>query len=91
MTITDVKESSIYWVNGEKVVSFMAPRNTKLARKVLRLADSKPDDVKIDRVNDDGTVFAHFPLKYLKITPPREMSDEQKSMMAERMKRGRNE
>lgn len=90
MKVKDVKENSIYWINGEKVVSFTAPSNTKLARKVLRLADSKPDDVKIDRVNDDGTIFAHFPLKYLKITPPRELSDEQKAVIAEQMKRGRN-
>lgn len=87
MRMTDVKENSIYWINGEKVVSFTAPQNTKLTRKVLKLADLKPDDVKIDKVNDDGTIFAHFPLRYLKINPPKELSEERKAALAEQMRR----
>ena len=40
--------------------------------------------MKIIKTNDDGTILAKLPLKFLKISPPRKVSDEQREQMRER-------
>ena len=35
--------------------------------------------------NPDGSIVAHIPTKWVKISAPRKMSDEQREMLAERL------
>lgn len=61
-----------------------------LINRILRFKQQKPDDVKIIAMpeNNDGCLYCTVPAKWLKITPPvkRELSDEQRAEMANRMK-----
>lgn len=53
-----------------------------------KVPDQKnPEDVKIIIENNDGSIFAHIPINYIKISPPRKVSDEQKEVASERFKR----
>ena len=52
--------------------------------KVRKLAEQYPEDVKI--ISDmDGVLVAHVPTKFVKISAPRRVSDEQKEKMASRL------
>lgn len=62
------------------------PTGTALKSKLLRLADEHPDDVRILKINGDGSIFAHISVSYVKISPPRQVSDEQKEAASERFK-----
>ena len=83
----ELRECSIYWINGEKTASITVPSFNSYGRKILKLAESRPDEVKIVRRNEDGSIFAHIPVKFLKINAPRILTDEQRAEMSERGKR----
>ena len=51
--------------------------------KVKQLADTHKE-VKILAENEDGTILAKLPIKYLKLSPPRQVSEEQREQMRER-------
>lgn len=52
--------------------------------KVRRLAEQYPDDVQI--ISDmEGVLVAHIPTKFVKISAPRRVSDEQKEEMSRRL------
>lgn len=52
--------------------------------KVKKLAE-KNTEVEIVRENSDGTLLAHLPLKYVKLSAPRQMTEEQKEQARERL------
>lgn len=81
----DYKEFSIYWIKGEKTASITLPSASSLGRKVLKLAESYPDDVKLDKINDDDSIMAHIPVKYIKIAAPRNITDEQRAAARDRL------
>ena len=55
--------------------------------KVRKLAEEKPDECQIVTENKDGSIVAHFPVKWLKIRPPMDISEERRKEMAERFAR----
>lgn len=81
-----MNEFSIEWIKGAEYAGVTVPSGTALKSKLLRLADKKPDEVKIIAENNDGSLFAHIPVNYVKISPPRQVSDEQKEAASERFK-----
>lgn len=81
-----MNEFAIEWVKGAEYAGVTVPLGTALKLKLLRLAEEYPDDVKIMAENDDGFIFAHIPVRYIKISPPKKMSDEQKETASERFK-----
>lgn len=81
-----MNEFSIEWVKGADYAGVTVPSGTALKSKLLRLADEHPDDVKILKVNEDGSIFAHIPVTYVKVSPPRQISEEQKEAASERFK-----
>ena len=82
-----MNEFSIEWIKGSEYAGVTVPSGTALKSKLLKLADQNPDDVKIIVINDDGSLFAHVPVNYVKISPPRKVSDEQKEAASERFKK----
>lgn len=82
----NMNEFAIEWVKGSNYAGVTVPTGTALKSKLLRLADEHPDDVKILKINEDGSIFAHIPVSYVKISPPRQVSDEQKEAASERFK-----
>ena len=81
-----MNEFSIEWVKGAEYAGVTVPSGTALKSKLLRLAEQNPDNVKIIAGNKDGSLFAHVPVKYIKISPPRQVSDEQKEAASERFR-----
>lgn len=81
-----MNEFSIEWIKGAEYAGVTAPSGTALKSKLLRLAKEKPDEVKVIAINQDGSVFAHVPVTYIKVSPPRQVSDEQKEAASERFK-----
>ena len=82
----DGRENVIEWLNGQDRVSCTVSQK-RLVNQLKRLAEQYPDEVQIDDINKDGTVFAHAPLKWVNIKKPRqvEMSDERKDMLRMRL------
>lgn len=81
-----MNEFSIEWIKGAEYAGVTVPSGTALKSKLLKLAENNPDDVKIVVVNKDGSVFAHIPINYIKISPPKKVSDEQRERASERFK-----
>ena len=72
-----VTENVIEWLYGDKTVTLTLTTG-RLKNKVLKLKEEYPEEVEIIRKNDDGSILAHLPLKWIKISPPRKMTEEQR-------------
>lgn len=81
-----MNEFVIEWVKGRDYAGVTVPSRTALKSKLLNLSEKNPDDVKIIAINEDGSVYAHIPINYVKISPPRKVSDEQKKIASKRFK-----
>lgn len=82
----NVNEIAINFVRGDKVASVTAASATRLNSKIKKLAEEFPEDVQILAVNEDGSIFAHVPVKWVKISAPRKVSEEQRAAASERFK-----
>ena len=80
-----MQEFAINWIKGDKIASVTVPSSTALGNKILRLANERADVV-IIRQNNDGSIYAKVPVKWIKLSPPREMTEEQRQQLAERMR-----
>ena len=81
-----MNEFAIDWIRGAEYASVTAPSGSALKSRLYKLAKKAPDDVKILAENKDGSIFAHIPVNYVKISPPKQMSEEQKAVASERFK-----
>lgn len=81
-----MNEFAIEWIKGANNAGVTVPSGTALKSKLLRLAEKNPNEVKIIVENKDGSLFAHVPVNYIKISPPRQVSEEQKEAASERFK-----
>lgn len=89
----DYRENSIEWYTGMDRIS-VSLSEKKFVNRVLKLAEEHPDEVEIAYINENGSIFAHLPLSYLrKFAPPktRQLSEEQKAKNIERLKKYREE
>ena len=88
--MSEFGENAIEWITGSQTMTVTLD-GKRYVNRVKSLARSHPDEVEIVAVNDDGTICAHLPLRYLKLTAPaqREISDDQKAVLAERLKNAR--
>ena len=79
-------ENCIEFLNNQHsiTVSFCMP---KWINKVKKLKEEYPDDVKIIAENKDGSICAKLPVKFLKISAPRKVSEEQRQAAKERFKK----
>lgn len=76
-----MQENVIEWVNSDTAtVNLVA--NSRLANKVRKLAEER-DDVNI-LSDENGVLLAHIPTKWVKINPPKNLTDEQRARIAER-------
>lgn len=87
----DLKENAIEFYRGDKVAtgSFTTER---FKTKIKSLAEKYPDECQIVAENDDGSICCHFPVKWVKVAPPKkiEMSEERKNELRERLAAARN-
>ena len=90
MNFANNNENCIEFLNNQHqiTVSFYM---SKWINKVKKLKEEHPDDVKILAENEDGSICARLPIKYLKISAPRKVSEEQRRAASERFKKLREE
>lgn len=79
-------ECSIAWIRGGEYAEVSAYSGSKLKGRVLKLSEQFPDDVKILDTNQDGSIFAHIPAKYVKLRAPKILTEEQRAELIERGK-----
>lgn len=90
MNFVNNNENCVEFLNNQKTmtVSFCSQ---KWITKIKKLSQSNPNDVEIIAENKDGSICAKLPIKYLKISAPRKVSDEQRQKASERFKKLREE
>lgn len=89
--MAELKENAIEWITGQDTISVTVSQK-KYVNRVERLAKKFPDLVQIKARNDDGSIFAHLPLKALKLNiTVSNMTEEQKKANAERLRKLREE
>ena len=78
-TSFDHKKGDNYWgiSTGEQ----------RWVNKIEKYAQSHPEEVTIISRNNDGSIFAHVPEKWVKLSPPKEVSEEQRQAASERFKK----
>lgn len=79
-------ECAIEWVRGNKTATVTFPSANRYNSKVRRLAEEYPEEVKIRHENLDGSIVATIPVKFIKISAPRKVSEEQREASAERFR-----
>lgn len=91
MKIMDFQKMKIKdWVNFARILrcgttlSFSQGRYKSVIRK---LAEKHPEDCQIIADNEDGSICAHVPVSWLRISPPRQYTEEQRQQMGEQIKR----
>ena len=81
-----VNECVIEWLRGEKTATVTMPNNTTLKSKILNLA-KKNACVEVFE-NKDGSILAHIPVSWIRIYPPRQLTDEEKEERLSRLRKG---
>lgn len=77
-------ENVIEWEKNKDIIT-LSFTQSKYINKLKKLAEKHPEECDIV-INPDGSAFGHVPLSYLKISAPRQMSDEQRQAAANRLK-----
>lgn len=78
-----MKENNIEWLNGQQTVTVTLSQG-RFINKVKKLAEQR-EDVQIVAENSDGSICAHLPLSFIKISAPRQMTEEQREQARERL------
>lgn len=78
-------ENVIEWVKDGKTATLSLTQGRTISR-VMKLAKSRPEECKIIAQNADGSICARVPVGWIKISPIKEVSEEQKEAARVRMK-----
>lgn len=85
MSLSRYEKETVINYNSEEKVAYISSSQDWMKRRIKHLAEKYPNDVKITS-EDEYTVMAEVPKKYIRFGPPRVLSDEQKQAAAERLK-----
>lgn len=87
MAQIDIETSATY---TNRTTMFFSSNEGKWCRKILKWKEDHPDDVEIIAYpeKNDGMIYAKLPVSWFKIAPKitRNLSDEQRHELAEKMK-----
>jgi hypothetical protein len=80
----NVNENVIEFLRNQETatVCFSQPRYIS---KIKELAQKYPKEVTITAENADGSIVAHVPTKWVRISAPRKMTEEQREKCVERL------
>ena len=84
----DFRENVIEFVLNSETATCTFCQGRYISR-IKELAKKKPDKCKITAENADGSIVAHIPTSWIKINPEKELSDEQRQAIAERLNKHR--
>lgn len=82
-----MNEFCIEWIKGRDYAGVTVPSGTALKSKLMRYAQERPDEVKLMAENKDGSAFFHIPISYVKVSPPRKVSEAQREAAGERFRK----
>lgn len=82
-----MNEFVIEWTKKGEYAGVTVPSGTALKSKLMRYAKERPDEVKLKAENKDGSAFFHVPVSYIKVSPPRKVSEEQAKSAGERFRK----
>lgn len=82
-----MSEFAIEWIKGNDYAGVTVPSGTALKNKIMRYSQERPSEVKLMTENKDGSAFFHIPINYVKISPPRKVSEEQREAAGERFRK----
>ena len=87
--MADFKETCIEYIDANKYATFCSSER-KWINKIHKLKEQYPEQVQIvaSEEDNDGTILAHVPKTWMKVSPPKKMNltEEQKAARAERMR-----
>lgn len=75
-----MNEFAINWIKGADYAEVTVPSGTALKSKLLKYAEERPEEVNHVIVNKDGFMVCHVPVSFIKVSPPRKVSDEQRKL-----------
>ena len=82
-----MSEFAIEWTKDRDYAGVTVPSGTALKSRLMRYAQERPDEVKLKAENKDGSAFFHIPVSYIKCSPPRKVSEEQREAAGERLRK----
>ena len=82
-----MNEFCIEWIKGNDYAGVTVPSGTALKSKLMRYAEERPDEVKVMVENSDGSAFFHVQINYIKVSPPRKVSEAQREAAGERFRK----
>jgi len=62
-----MRENVIEWMTGDDTITVTVSQK-RFISKIRKLAEKHPESVRILAENRDGSIFAHLPLKSLKLS-----------------------
>lgn len=80
----NLKENVIEWIRDEALAGVTLTQGRYITR-IEKLAEEYPDECQIVARNKDGSIFAHIPVSWVKIGPPKNVSEERRILARERM------
>lgn len=77
------RENNIEWIQGDDMVTATF-QNNRYQSKIRKIAEERPDEVRIMHENEDGSILVQFPLKWVKVQPSRIYTEQERMEMQER-------
>ena len=74
--ITGNVENGIEWVKDSERATISLSQRRMISR-VKKLAEQHPEQCQILAENEDGSIYAHIPVSWVKISPPAVRTEEQ--------------
>lgn len=88
----ELTENMIEFINGQRTATITFS-NLKHINRIKRLYEDRPDEFKYFHQNEDGSIIAKVPLRWIKVSPPREnnrvYTEEEKAAISERLRKAR--
>ena len=77
----ETNEFVLEWVSGDKIATCTVPEGTKLNNRIKELEVKFPN-----QVEECNSELFHIPVSWIKINPTRQISEERKEALSNRMK-----
>lgn len=81
---SEYNENCIEWLKDSDQCTLTLTQR-RFINRIEQLSKSYPEECQITARNKDGSICAHVPTNWIKIIPPRNLSDEQKAAIAQRL------
>ncbi|MCC8075641.1 MAG: hypothetical protein LIO95_06860 [Clostridiales bacterium] len=84
MSLSKQEQETIITYNEAEATANVYTHNRALRRRLEALANERPENCRLSRTFPSGAVEYTVPKQWVKLTPPRQMSAEQREAMRER-------